>query len=76
MAIESVNPATGEVLRRFDPFTDEQVADALKEAQAAYVAWRERSVAERAVPMRALAALLRERRDRYALLITTEMGKP
>jgi len=76
MAIESVNPATGEVLRRFDPFTDEQVADALKEAQAAYVAWRERSVAERAVPMRAFAALLRERRDRYALLITTEMGKP
>ena len=76
MAIESFNPATGEVLRRFDPFTDEQVADALKEAQAAYVAWRERSVAERAVPMRALAALLRERRDRYALLITTEMGKP
>ncbi|HKY52003.1 MAG TPA: aldehyde dehydrogenase family protein, partial [Candidatus Limnocylindria bacterium] len=74
--ITSVNPATEEVLARFDPFTAEEVDAALGEAQDAFGAWRERSFADRAVPMRRLAALLRERADRYGRLITIEMGKP
>lgn len=76
MAIESVDPATGEVLRRFEPFTRDQVDAALDEADAAYREWRGRSIALRAAPMRTLAVLLRERRDRYAELVTKEMGKP
>ena len=74
--ITSVNPATEEVLARFDPFTAEQVERALDDTQDAFIAWRERSIAERAVPMKRLAALLRERADRYGRLITLEMGKP
>ena len=74
--ITSINPATGEVLARFDAFTQDEVEHALDEAQDAFVAWRERSIEERAVPMRRLAALLRERADRYGRLITLEMGKP
>jgi acyl-CoA reductase-like NAD-dependent aldehyde dehydrogenase len=74
--ITSVNPATEEVLARFDPFTPEEVERALGEAQDAFLAWRERSIAERAVPMRRLAALLRERADPYGRLISVEMGKP
>ncbi|MEP6693149.1 MAG: NAD-dependent succinate-semialdehyde dehydrogenase [Chloroflexota bacterium] len=74
--ITSVNPTTEEVLARFDPFTPEQTGRALDEAQDAFVAWRDRSIADRAVPMRRLAALLRERADRYGRLITLEMGKP
>jgi len=74
--ITSINPANGEVLARFDPFTQDEVDRALDEAQDAFVAWRERSFEERAVPMRRLAALLRQRADRYGHLITLEMGKP
>src|SRR5688572_12375240 len=74
--ITSVNPATEEVLARFDPFTPEEVNRALDEAHDAFSAWRERSIVDRAVPMRQLAALLRERADRYGRLITVEMGKP
>jgi len=74
--ITSVNPATEEVLARFDPFTAEEVDRALDDAQDAFRAWRERSIADRAVPMRRLAGLLRERADRYGRLITIEMGKP
>ncbi len=76
MPIQSVNPATEEVLATFEPFTPAQVDDALGEAQDAFRAWRERSFDERAAPMRRLAAVLRERSDRYARLITLEMGKP
>ena len=74
--IVSVNPATEEVLATYEPFGETQVDEALDQAHDAFRAWRERSFAERAVPMKRLAALLRERSARYARLITLEMGKP
>lgn len=75
-SIQSVNPATEEVLASYDAFTEAQVDRALDEAQDAFRAWRERSFSDRAVPMKRLAALLRERADPYARLLTLEMGKP
>jgi succinate-semialdehyde dehydrogenase/glutarate-semialdehyde dehydrogenase len=74
--IIAVNPATEDVIASFDAFGPDEVEMALAEAQDAFLEWRERTIAERAVPMRALAALLRERSDRYARLATLEMGKP
>ena len=74
--ITAVNPATEDVIASFDAFGHDEVEMALAEAQDAFLEWRERTIAERAVPMRALAALLRERADRYARLATLEMGKP
>jgi len=74
--ITSVNPATEEVLATFEPHTPEQVEEALGQAQDAFVAWRGRTIAERAVTMKSLARLLRERADRYGRLMTLEMGKP
>ena len=74
--ISTVNPATEEVLATFAPHTPEQVDEALGQAQDAFLAWRRRSISDRAVPMRRLGALLRERADRYAKLMTVEMGKP
>ena len=74
--ITSVNPATEEILATFDPHTAEQVEEALGQAQDAFIAWRGRTIAERAVPMKALAKLLRVRADRYGRLLTLEMGKP
>jgi len=74
--IVAVNPATEDVIASFDTFGPDEVEMAVAEAQDAYLEWRERPIAERAVPMRALAAILRERADRYARLATLEMGKP
>ncbi len=74
--ITAVNPATEEVIASFDAFGSDEVEMAVAEAHGAFLEWRERPIAERAVPMRALAALLRERSDRYARLATLEMGKP
>ena len=74
--IESVEPATEAIRARFDPHTTTDVEAALAQADAAFRRWREVPIAERAVPMRALAGVLRDRRERYARLITTEMGKP
>src|SRR5689334_15770979 len=71
-----VNPATGETVARYDQFTDAQVEDALARAQAAFEAWRERPVSERAAVVRRAAELHRERRKELAAIITREMGKP
>jgi acyl-CoA reductase-like NAD-dependent aldehyde dehydrogenase len=75
-AIRSLDPSTEEVVATFEPFDEEQIDRALGEAHAAFRAWRARSFAERAVPMKRLAGVLRERADRYAALMTAEMGKP
>ena len=74
--IVSINPATEEVLASFDPFTPEQVDAAVAQADRAFREWRERSLDDRAVVVRRLAQVLRERADRYSRLITAEMGKP
>ena len=74
--IESVEPATEAVRARFESHSNADVAAAILSADAAFRSWREVPIAGRAVPMRALARLLRERTERYARLITTEMGKP
>ncbi|MDE3103377.1 MAG: NAD-dependent succinate-semialdehyde dehydrogenase, partial [Chloroflexota bacterium] len=74
--ILSVDPATEEVTARFDAFTPEQAEAKVREAHEAFLEWRRESFAERAVPTRNLAVLLRERKERYASLMTLEMGKP
>lgn len=74
--IESVEPATETVLARFDSHSAAAVDDAITQADAAFQIWRSVPIAQRAVPMHALARVLRDRKDRYARTITTEMGKP
>jgi len=74
--IESLEPSTEVVRARFDPTSQTDVEAAIAAADAAFRAWREVPIAERAVPIRRLARVLRDRKDRYARLITTEMGKP
>src|SRR5439155_1186143 len=75
-AIESINPATEEVIATFEQFTPAQVEQALAEADTAFRDWRRHSIGERSTAMRRAAELLRSRKERYAGLITAEMGKP
>ncbi len=74
--IESIDPATGNVLARFAVHTPDQIESAIAGADAAQQDWRLRSFDERGQAMRRLAAHLEERRDPYARLISQEMGKP
>ena len=73
---QAVDPATEEVIATYEPFSPAQVEAALEAAAQAFARWRRTPVAERAAAVRALAGVLRARRDEWALLITREMGKP
>jgi succinate-semialdehyde dehydrogenase/glutarate-semialdehyde dehydrogenase len=74
--IRTLNPATGEELARYDSFTVEQVDAAVGEVHAASVAWAAVPAPDRAQLLGAVAAVLRERREDLARLISREMGKP
>jgi succinate-semialdehyde dehydrogenase/glutarate-semialdehyde dehydrogenase len=76
MVLESINPATGEPLERFDETPAVELDRRIREAHEAHLKWRTRSFAERADRMRAAAQVLREAKARYARTMTSEMGKP
>ncbi|MEV1130725.1 NADP-dependent succinic semialdehyde dehydrogenase [Agromyces sp. NPDC049794] len=76
MAIATVNPATGETLRTFDPHDAAEVERRLAEADAAARTLRGVGYAQRAEWMRAAAAVLEAEVEEVARLVTLEMGKP
>ena len=75
MPIQTVNPATGEVLKAFDPLSDEEIETRLALAAAAFADHRRTTFAQRGEWLRAAAGLLDAERDDIARTMTTEMGK-
>src|SRR5947209_9329840 len=76
MAIQSINPATGKLIRTFDPLTEEAIAEKLSLAADAARAFPSVPLDHRALCMRKLAALLEHETEDLARIITLEMGKP
>ncbi len=75
MAISTINPATGEVLKTFDPLTDAQVDTKIKLAVETFEQFRLLSFAERAHMMNKAADILESEKEELAHLMTLEMGK-
>src|SRR6202167_3177111 len=76
MAIATVNPATGEVLKTFEPLTAAQIEEKLQRAASAFAQHRRTSFADRASKMLRAAEILEKEKDECAHLMTLEMGKP
>lgn len=70
------NPATGQEIGRVAHASVADLDRALQAAQAGFEVWRDMAPAERAKIMRRAAALIRERANEIAPLITQEQGKP
>jgi succinate-semialdehyde dehydrogenase/glutarate-semialdehyde dehydrogenase len=75
MAIATTNPATGEVLRTFEPLGAEELETKLAHAAATAATYRRTTFAERAAWMRAAADLIEAEAGDIATVMTTEMGK-
>ncbi|MBB5345430.1 NAD-dependent succinate-semialdehyde dehydrogenase [Tunturibacter empetritectus] len=76
MAIESINPATGKLLRSFDPLTDEAARQKIALAADAFRTYSLVPLEHRGLWMRKLASILEHEIDDLSILITQEMGKP
>ncbi len=76
MAIESINPANGKLLRRFDPLDDEAIRQKIGLAAEAFQSYQTVPLEHRALCMRKLASILEYETEDLAIIITEEMGKP
>jgi succinate-semialdehyde dehydrogenase/glutarate-semialdehyde dehydrogenase len=75
MVMESINPADGSLLKRFDVWGEDRIEQTVEKAAAAATGWAALTVQERCNHLMRVAELLRARRDSLATRATREMGK-
>jgi succinate-semialdehyde dehydrogenase/glutarate-semialdehyde dehydrogenase len=76
MPFESINPATGAVLAKFETLDAAGLENRLQRSDAAFAEWRKTSFAQRAEHMMRAANLLEAEADVFARIMASEMGKP
>jgi succinate-semialdehyde dehydrogenase / glutarate-semialdehyde dehydrogenase len=75
MAMTSINPATGEEIETFESLTDEQIDEKLELATRAFRRYWKTPFSDRAKKMVRAAEILEEKKEEFARLMTSEMGK-
>jgi succinate-semialdehyde dehydrogenase/glutarate-semialdehyde dehydrogenase len=76
MPIQSVNPATGQLLASFDALDQAAIENRLARAWAAFTLWKRTPFSERAGLLIRAAEILEAQAQELAPLMTLEMGKP
>jgi succinate-semialdehyde dehydrogenase/glutarate-semialdehyde dehydrogenase len=74
--ITAINPATGEMLEKYEETTPNEVMRRLEKAHHAFQAWKQTSFSERAASMKEASRVLVESQSEYAQTMALEMGKP
>jgi len=76
MAIESVNPATGKTIKSFKPIDNKEIESIINDVNNDYLEWKKISFSKRKSLMLNAAKILRDKKNKYAKILTLEMGKP
>ncbi len=76
MAIATVNPATGETVKLFEPLTALELTAKIVSAQHCFEQYRQSSFEQRANWLAAAAQILLDEKEQFGKIITLEMGKP
>lgn len=74
--ITATNPATGKTIDSYSELSKKQVIECIEKADAVFQQWKTNHIDFRASQMIRAGAILRENTEKYARLITKEMGKP
>jgi len=74
--VESIDPATGEVLARFDAARPDDLPGAVERARQVQRGWAAEPLAARCSALRRLRDAIYSRRDEIAAIISREAGKP
>ena len=76
MAYQTINPATGKLIKTYENISDPDLEAAVAGAHEAFHSnWRHRSVTGRARIISTAAAILREKSEEYSHYLTLEVGK-
>lgn len=73
--IVSINPATEEINREFELYTNDKINESIKKAKSAFSDWRNLDVLDRAEYLKNAAKVLRRKKRELGEIITVEMGK-
>lgn len=76
MAIATINPASGETLKIFEPLNDGEIASKLNLADQTFAQYRQTSFSERSQWLKTAATILQQEKADLAKTMTLEMGKP
>ena len=76
MEFKSINPYNGEEVGTYTGLSDTALEAKLKLAKSAFNKWKKVPLEERAELMAKAGEVLKENVDKYAKMITLEMGKP
>jgi succinate-semialdehyde dehydrogenase/glutarate-semialdehyde dehydrogenase len=76
MAIESINPSTGEKVKIYHEIPMDQVNAIIEDVHRTFLSWKTVNFKDRGTQMTAAGRILRDKKDVYAKLMTEEMGKP
>ncbi|MCB4808092.1 NAD-dependent succinate-semialdehyde dehydrogenase [Tamlana sp. 62-3] len=74
--IETINPYNQEPLQTYKYQTKNEIDGILKQAASAFEDWRNIKIKERLKLLENLANLMEDNKEKYAKLMTAEMGKP
>jgi succinate-semialdehyde dehydrogenase/glutarate-semialdehyde dehydrogenase len=75
MGIATINPATGETLKTFEPLNDEAIEAKLALAQQRFEQYRKTPMSQRAEWLNNAADILERDKASFGKIMTTEMGK-
>ncbi|REG90646.1 NAD-dependent succinate-semialdehyde dehydrogenase [Algoriphagus antarcticus] len=73
--IKSINPYSGKLLAEFQSLTEEDIEKKLSAGSLAFSSWKETDFTKRAELMNNAAVVLKDKREKYAMIISLEMGK-
>lgn len=76
LPFRSLNPSTEQVIDNYDETRYNEAINAVELARQAFKIWSQTSFAERASLLRKAASILRSKKEVFAKLMATEMGKP
>ncbi|MEM1168805.1 MAG: NAD-dependent succinate-semialdehyde dehydrogenase [Cyanobacteria bacterium P01_H01_bin.35] len=75
MVIATINPATGEVIKTFEPITDTQIEAKLELAEKTFRQYRKIPMTQRGEWLLAAAEIVEKNAEKFGKIMTLEMGK-
>jgi len=76
MALQSINPFNGSIIKTYQPDSPEVVNNKIDETHQAWLNWKGTSFNQRAEYLKNIARVLRNQKEDMAKLMALEMGKP
>jgi len=73
--MKAINPATGNLITEYEEHSAHQVQQIIDQNQQAFLSWRDVPFSERSTLMFKAGEVLRDNAEKYAGLMTLEMGK-